>query len=102
MSDVTIRHNEFVCCNYGPWGRAAIQISPGITPPFHREPRYHRNVRIEHNRFEIFFPTLVEAQGIDGLWFCDNQVKTSQEYAPKEPDAPPFLVQHCSNVQVTL
>ena len=76
--------------------------APGITPPFHDEPRYHRNVHIEHNRFEVFFPTLLEAQGVDGLRFCDIQVSISQAYPPKEADAPPFLVQHCSNVQLSL
>ena len=102
VSDVTIRHNEFICCNYGPWGRAAIQISPGIGRSFHQEPRYHRNIRIEHNSFEVFFPTLFDAQGVDGLRFCDNRVVVSQAYLPKEPEAPPFIVQHCSNVQVTI
>ncbi len=100
VNDVTIRRNKFVRCNFGTWGRAAIQISPGIEPPFHREPRYHRNVRIEENRFEVFFPTLLDAQGIDGLWFSDNRVTVSREDPPKEPDAPPFVVPNCSNVRI--
>ena len=100
VNDVTIRRNEFVCCNFGPWGRAAIQISPGIKPPFHREPRYHRNVRVEDNRFEVFFPTLLDAQGVDGLWFSDNRVTVSCEGSPKELDAPPFVVAHCSDVRI--
>ena len=99
VSDVTITRNDFDNCNYGPWGRAAIQISPGIKSPFHQEPRYHHNVRIEHNRFEVFFPTLLDAQDTDGLLFRDNQVTPSDAYPPKQPAAPPFVIENCSNVQ---
>ena len=99
VSDVTIRHNEFDNCNYGPWGRAAIQISPGITDSFHQEPRYHHGIHIEQNRFTVFFPTLLDAQDIDGLTFLDNQVVHSADYPPKEPTDAPLVIHNCSNVQ---
>ena len=100
VGDVTIRANEFNSCNFGPWGHAAIQISPGIETAFHREPRYHRDVLIENNTFKVFFPTLLAVQAIDGLRFRENQVTQSDAYPPKEPDAPPFWIQNSSNVQI--
>jgi hypothetical protein len=102
VNNVTIRDNDFDNCNYGPWGRAAIQISPGIESPFHREPRYHRNIRIEGNRFSVFFPTLLDAQDTDGLVFLDNQVTLSDTYPPREPEAPPLVIQNCTNVETAM
>lgn len=100
VDDLTIRNNDFVCCNYGPWGKAAIQISPGIQDSCHHEPRYHHNVRIEHNQFEVFFPTLLDARDTNNLVFVGNQVIRSTAYPQKGGEAPPFIIEDCSSVQI--
>jgi hypothetical protein len=98
VADLTIRNNRFLACNFGVWGGAAIQVSPGIKPTFRRSPRYHRNITIEKNRFEVFFPVLVQAHSVDGLVFRDNEVVSSTAYPARKPDLKPFAISDCSNV----
>ena len=57
-----------------------------------------RQVRIEGNRFAVFFPTLLDAQDTDGLVFRGNTVTRSEAYPAKAPDAPAFMIRNCSNV----
>ena len=100
VRDITIRNNRFDNCLYGPWGSAVIQISPGVTPEHRGEPRFHRNITVENNRFEVFDPRLLNAHSVDGLIFRHNEIVPSQEYPAQHQDSPAFSVTDSSNTDI--
>ena len=101
VRDVTIRHNHFDNCNYGVWGRAAIDICPEIAPEHRVGTYFHRNITIENNTFDVFDPRLLHAHCVDGLVFRDNTVRLSTAYpSPTEP-AVPLNITDCVNVSPT-
>ncbi len=100
VRDVSIRDNLFEDCNFGVWGQAAIQVTPGIAAAHRPDTRYHGNIRIEQNRFVAFDRRLVVAHCVDGLTFRDNSVTPSSAYPAQNADASPVTVEACSNVQI--
>lgn len=82
VRDVTIRNNTFGDCCYGPpaWGRAVIDIDPEISNPWKNRACYHRNIRIENNRFRTFDTGIVYARSVDGLAFEGNTIERTQTY----------------------
>ncbi len=100
VRDVLIRKNHFDNCNYGVWGRAAIQISPGVAESARRGSRYHRNIRIEENTFTAFDGRIVYAHGVDDLHIARNRIHPSDTYPARHPDAEPFDTGTCSRVLV--
>ena len=100
VRDVTIRNNHFDNCNYGIWGRACIDISPGISPQHQAGNDYHRNITIEGNAFDSFDPRLLYARCVDGLTFRGNTIRPSSAYpAPARPGKP-FDIENCSRVEI--
>lgn len=101
VRDVVIQGNHFENCNYGVWGRSTIQVSPVIASEHRPAARYHRNIRIEGNRFVAFDRRLVYAHCVDGLTFRGNTVQESSAYEPASTaDAQLVESVHCSNVEV--
>lgn len=100
VRDVLVRRNHFDNCNYGVWGRACVQISPGIPAPRHAGSRYHRNIRIEENTFEAFDGRLVYARGVHGLRISGNRVYSSDKYTPRHSGAEPFDTAPCTGVAI--
>ncbi len=98
VRDVLIRRNTFEDCNYGIWGKAAIQLSPGIQEGHQADNAYHRNVRIEDNLFRVFDPRIVRARGVDGLIVRGNQILGSSNYPAQNSEAPSFDTEGCLNV----
>ncbi|MDF2726388.1 MAG: hypothetical protein K0Q59_6066, partial [Paenibacillus sp.] len=82
VNDVTIRHNRFLSCNTccPDWGRAVIDIDPEIAEPEAHGGCFHRNIRIEDNRFETFDIGLVYGHSIDGFSFRNNRVVRTDDY----------------------
>ena len=77
VRDVLIRNNIFDRCNYmaAATGRAVIDIAPEIDPAS-GGPAYHRNIRIENNRFygpRCGADDLVRADSVDDLLVRDNE-----------------------------
>lgn len=86
VNDVHIAANLFDNCNYGVWGRAAVDINPEIEKHLQATTRYHRNIRIESNTFRAFDDRYVAAQGVEGLVISNNLLEPSQDYpAPAQP-----------------
>jgi hypothetical protein len=79
VEDVTIRNNTFLECTFGDWGKAVIQITPGIKEPENAE-CYHRNIKIEGNTFKLFDSNLLYAHSVDGLTFKNNIIERSDKY----------------------
>lgn len=100
VRDVVIRGNTFEDCLYGIWGRAVIQISPGIKAAGGGGSRYHRNIRIENNLFRAFDPRIVRARGVDGLTIRNNRILTSVQYPPQNTNDPVFDTEGCSHVRI--
>ena len=82
VRDVTIRSNTFLDCNYcyPHWGKAVIDIDPVIREPERLPDCFHRNIRIEGNRFRTYEHALVNGHSVDGLVFADNVIETTDHY----------------------
>jgi hypothetical protein len=100
VRNVLVRNNLFDNCNYGVWGNAAIQITPGVSKEAPPEARYHRNIRIENNAFIAFDRRLLHARSVDGLSFVGNTVTASDQYPRQHEQAERFDVKRCSNVRI--
>lgn len=98
---VVIRGNTFDNCNYGnyTWGKACIGVGSGIYEQ--REvSRYHRNVVVENNRFNVFDPRIANIYCIDGFTFKGNTIEPSNEYKHIETETRDFIVENCDNVNI--
>jgi hypothetical protein len=101
VRDVTIRKNRFDNCNFGVWGRAAVQIQPEI-PATEKVSTcsYHRNISIEDNEFIAFDRRLVFAQGVEGLVIRNNRIITSTDYPQQHLSEGPFEYEGCTAVTI--
>jgi hypothetical protein len=101
VEDVLIRRNQFDCCNYGVWGRATIDINPGVTLEERPRQRFHRNIRIEDNEFRTFHSQLLRAHCVDGLTIRGNSIVSAPgDYPPARLDGDWFIVEQCSDVDI--
>ena len=102
VRDVLIRNNEFGDCCYGApyWGRAVIDIDPEIAAPRENPDCFHRNIRIENNRFFTFDTGILFARSVDGLVFSGNTVRRTDSYPPTGRMNEPLTFEACRNVQV--
>ncbi len=100
VRDVTISGNHFDNCNFGVWGRAAIDITPEIKSAQRSRALYHGNITIDGNTFDAFDLHLLKAHCVDGLTVTNNLIRPSDEYPA--PDAPgePFEATDCQNVTI--
>jgi len=82
VEDVEIRDNDFGECCYGdaPWGKAVIDIDPEIAHPETNPACFHRNIRIENNRFATSDIGILFARSVDGLTFAGNQIRQTGFY----------------------
>ena len=100
VRDVAIRDNLFEDCNFGVWGQAAIQVTPEIAPALREDSRYHRNIRIERNRFVASDRRLLAAHCVDGLIFRDNTLEPSDAYPSPHGEVSAVHVAACSEVRI--
>ncbi len=99
--DVTIRHNLFDHCltSLFQFTHAIISICPEVKQPEAQRERYHRNIRIEHNRFLTHRVPLLSAISADGLHFRDNEV-IYDDAAPTLFGGVPYRLEHCGQVEL--
>lgn len=102
VRDVLIRNNDFGDCCYGclVWGRAVIDIDPEISKPWKMRECFHRNIRIENNRFSTFDSGILFARSVDGLVFRGNTIRRSDSYPPTGCMQEPIMIEACENVDV--
>ncbi len=98
VGDVLVSKNRFENCNYGIWGKAAIQVSPGVPAEHQATSRYHRNIRIKDNVFVAFDHRIVRARCVDGLELRGNRITLSDAYPRQHTEAPWFDTESCSGV----
>ena len=100
VNDVTIADNLFDNCNFGLWGRAAIDIDPEIEPHRRAHTVYHRNIRIENNTFRAFDPRLLRAHGVAGLVMKNNRLETTNDYPATAKNEEFFAVEGCPDADL--
>jgi len=102
VRDVLIRNNEFGDCCYGPqqWGRAVIDIDPEMESPETLPACFHRNIRIENNRFFTFDTGILYARSVDGITFAGNTVRRTGSYPPTRRMSRLLTFEACRNIQV--
>lgn len=76
VRDVCIRDNDFGECCYGDasWGCSVINIDPEIADPESSFSCFHRNIRIEGNRFATSDKGMLFARSVEGLRFTGNSI----------------------------
>ncbi len=99
--DVTIRHNTFDHCltSLFQFTDAIISICPEVKEPTEQRERYHRNIRIEHNRFLTHRVPLLSAVSADGLIFRDNEI-ICDDAAPPLFNGTPYRLRYCGQVEL--
>lgn len=101
VRDLVIRRNRFENCNYGVWGRAAIDINPEIETAQRAGVRYHHNITIEDNTFIAFDRRILRGHCVDGIRVCRNRIEFSTTYPARNPEAPAFDLTECSGVEIS-
>ncbi len=100
VRDVLISKNRFENCNYGIWGKATIQVSPGVSTERQSSSRYHRNIRVVDNVFVVFDHRIIRARCVEGLEIKGNRITLSEEYPRNHAQAPWFDTEDCSDVTI--
>lgn len=102
VRNVLIRNNEFGDCCYGcgKWGRAVIDIDPEIANPLDNPECFHRNIRIENNRFFTFDTGILFARSVDGIRFRGNVLERSETYPPTGRMDALLTFEGCRNIDV--
>ncbi len=98
VRDVTIRDNHFDNCLFGNWGGAVIDIHPEVDSGHRKGNNYHRNIRIENNRFNGSDLRLLKAHCVDGLTFTGNSVTRTEVYPRPAKDGKLIDISDCANV----
>ncbi len=101
VSDCTIRNNTFDNCSFGVWGSGIIAVGSGIRAG-RDVSRYHKNILIENNTFNIFddFP-LLNIYCVDGLTWRGNKINRTTAYPPRKIKNPKlFKIENCDNIVI--
>ena len=98
--DVLIRNNVFRdnLTSRFQFTEAVISIYPEVPNLKAQKEFYHRNVRIEHNKFETFDVPLVFAISTQGLSFTSNQVTYNSNFPGW--NKPSFILRRCKDVVI--
>lgn len=101
VKDVMIRNNHFTdrcLTSMYQFCEAVISIYPEIPGPDPSKPGYHRNIRIENNRFDLFDYPVLYAKSVDNLTFTGNKLTFSQRYQPWHPRKYSVSLEFCKKV----
>lgn len=107
-TNLTIQNNLFDNCltsgnkhgNGGEWGDAVITITPSHIPADEKADTYHKNIRIEHNVFNVFDAPVLRAISVHGLYFQKNTINKTQAYQPYAWQKSAFLLTGCREVKI--
>jgi len=102
-TDLTIRGNEFrSACNSSLYQfcKAVITIYPEIPEPDPAKP-FHRNIRIENNKFYSADYPLLYALSVDSLSFKNNTITRSFDFEPWQLGRYTIELTACRNVVIS-
>lgn len=101
--NLTIRNNEFrSACNSSLYQfcKAIITIYPEIPQPDSLKP-FHRNIRIENNKFNTADCPILYAFSTDGLSFKNNIITRSNDFEPWQIGRFSVELTACLNVEIS-
>ena len=109
INNLTIRNNTFDNCltsgshtgERWQWGEAVITILPSHHPSEDETLLYHRNIKIENNKFNAYDKPLLYARSVDNLEFKNNDIKRNHDYKPYLWLTTPYLFWNCRNVEMS-
>lgn len=104
VKDVTIRNNVFAApclTSLYQFSEAVITIYPEIPDLEAGKEKYHRNIRIVENDFQLYDYPVLYAKSVDGLEFKDNRMIRSHRFTPFHPRKYGFSLLSCSNVEIS-
>lgn len=98
--DVVIRGNRFIdnLTSRFQFTEALISIYPEVPDLAGQREFYHRNVRVESNRFETFDVPLLFAISTSGITFTKNKVAYNDHFPSWKK--PAFLFRRCEKVNI--
>ena len=104
VADVLIKNNTFSeLCNTSSYQfcEGIISIFPIIPKLDKKTPAFHKNIRIENNRFNPFdFPVLF-ARSVDGISFTNNTVTRAYTFEPYHNRKFTFTFESCKNATIS-
>ncbi len=103
VSDVLIKNNTFTdLCNTSPYQfcEAIISIYPIIPILDKTTPAFHKNIKIEGNRFNPFDYPVLFVRSTDGVSFTNNTVTRSYNFEPYHNRQFTFTFESCKNVDI--
>ena len=103
VSDVLISGNRFhpsCLTSWYEYGEGIISICP-IIPQLDPEKPFHRNIRIEDNRFDAFDYPVLFARSVDGLTFKDNTIQHNTQFKPWQGRKAMLTFEGCKTVAVS-
>lgn len=104
VTDVLIKNNVFTeLCNTSSYQfcEGIISIYPEIPVLNATTPPFHKNIRIENNRFHPFdFPVLF-ARSVDGISYSNNTVTRSTRFEPYHRRKYTFSFEACKNASIS-
>ena len=92
-----IQNNVFNVCNYNEVDYA-IWIRPGFDDK--KGKYYHKNIRIENNRFIGITDGIVQAANVLGLKITGNRFEKSEEYPFIQTKRGHYFLSNCENVEI--
>jgi polygalacturonase len=101
VRDVLIRNNLFTdecLTSMYQFCEGVISIFPEIPEMDPTKPCFHRNIRIENNRFNLFDYPVLYARSVDNLSFTGNTLTHSTRYEPWHPRKISVSLEACKNV----
>lgn len=103
VKDILIRNNQFLSsCNTSDYQftKAVISIFPEIPVMSEKTPPYHKNIRIEGNKFYAFDYPVLFAQSVSNLKFENNKLFRSYDFKPYHPEKVTFSLSGCRMVSI--
>jgi hypothetical protein len=103
VKDVMIRKNTFRNCLTSKYQfcHGIISIDPIVNKTPRDGLRFHRNIRIENNKFINFGETLLYAKSVEGLTFADNVSVPSELFGEGGALKPAIVLNHCRTVKIS-
>ena len=95
--DVTVRNNVFRNCAFLR-GEGIVQIRPNLKDIKSQKERYHRNIVIEHNRFETPRIPLLRACSVSNLVWRGNEVIYNDTFSARGNG--PFVIDFSEDVDI--
>lgn len=104
VTDVLIKNNEFSeLCNTSSYQfcEGIISVYPEIPLLDEKTPPFHKNIRIENNKFNPFDYPVLFARSVDGIAFRNNTITRSTRFEPYHRRKYTFSFEASKNTVIT-